>query len=273
MIEPVFNGVVPSPVDVRDYKLAVAMTAPFPDTFQVDILTPVKNQTSTPSCVAHATSTIVENHFQSETGTYAEFSTEFIYGYRPFGYHIGDGMCLRDACKTLADVGDVYEVDCKGNHNYKEAMLNVEKSIDELRSKAYPHRISKYVRLRNESDIMQALMNYGPVLISMKWYEKSKLDADGIYTYDPKNDYGYHAVVIYGWNESGWLVQNSWSVLWGKHGRFVLPFEFDICEAWAIIDNIQDNDDDYREPFKTKLGCLLAKFLNWLVNLFRGRKN
>jgi len=264
---------VPSPVDVRDYKLAVAMTAAFPEEFTVDILTPVKNQWATPSCVAHAVSTIVENHFQSATGNYAEFSTEFIYGYRPFGYYIGDGMCLRDACKTLAEVGNVYEADCKGNHNFKEAMVAVEERIDELKAKAYPHRISKYVRLKNESDIMHALMNYGPVLISMNWYDKSKLDKDGIYTYDATSDHGCHAVVIYGWTSAGWLVQNSWGSLWGKLGRFVLPFEFDINEAWAIIDNIPDNDDDYREPFKTKLGCLLAKLINWIANSFRRRKN
>lgn len=274
MIDPVYNGVVPSPVDVRDYRLTAAMSVELPLEFQISPLTPVKNQGATPSCVAHAASSIIEWHFEQATEKHVDFSTEFLYGYRPFGYYIGDGMCLRDVCNTMLNMGDVYETDLSGNHNFKEAMCNVEEKIDDLKVKAYPHRIRRYVRLKSEGEIMQMLINHGPVLVSMKWYSKSKLNKDGIYTYDSSVDYGNHAVVIYGWNETGWLVQNSWGPLWGKLGRFVLPFEFELNEAWGIVDDILDDDSDYREPFKTKLGCLLAKLVNWFVNsVLRRQKN
>lgn len=275
MTKSSYDGVVLSPTDVRDYRIAAAGVETFPEEYSIEPLVAVKNQGGTPSCVAHAASTIVEWQSVKETGNYTEFSTEFIYGYRPNGYFVGNGMCLRDACKTLNELGDVPTYKLPGNHNYETAMQNVEANFESLRRDAYANHITKYIRLESTHDIMHALMNYGPVLICMKWYDKSRVNTDGIYIYDSDVDYGLHAVVIYGWTEFGWLVQNSWGSGWGKQGRFVLPFGFKIEEAWGIVDNYHETtEDDFREPFKSKLGSLLAKLFNWIANAFRrSRKN
>jgi hypothetical protein len=67
------------------------------------------------------------NYIQQKNNT--KFSTEFIYGYRPDGYYVGDGMYIRDALKTLQKVG-VPPIDyLKGNHNYETAMKKVEESF------------------------------------------------------------------------------------------------------------------------------------------------
>ena len=52
---------------------------------------------------------------------------------------------------------------------------------------------------------------------------------------------GSHAVVIYGWNETGWLFQNSWGEEWGVNGRAVLPYDIPIEEAWGVVDEISEN--------------------------------
>ena len=45
---------------------------------------------------------------------------------------------------------------------------------------------------------------------------------------------GGHAVVCYGWNETGLLIQNSWGAGWGIKGCFIIPYEYGFTEAWVI---------------------------------------
>ena len=105
-----------------------------------------------------------------------KFSTEFIYGYRPDGYYVGSGMYIREALKTINKVGDCYQSDCPGNHEYETAMKNVESKIDTLKDKAHPHRISSYIRLNNISDIKSALMDYGYVVV--EYFESKDLTVE-----------------------------------------------------------------------------------------------
>ena len=115
----VFSTLV-SPFDIRDYKVAVTATT-FPETFKLPEVT-VKNQGSTGSCVAHACSSVVEFHNKRQENTDTVFSTEFIYGYRPAGYYVGEGMYIRNALKTLREVGDCTLADLRGNQKCPEAM-------------------------------------------------------------------------------------------------------------------------------------------------------
>jgi hypothetical protein len=95
------------------------------------------------------------------------FSTEFIYGYRPLGYYVGEGMYIRDALKTLQKVGVCPKADLTGNNKCQKAMENVNKKIDVLKTKAYPHRISTYAKVKTVEEIKQALMTFGYVIVSM----------------------------------------------------------------------------------------------------------
>jgi C1A family cysteine protease len=253
-----------SPVDVRDYKITAAVE--FPDTFELAAVS-VKDQGSTGSCVAHACSSVVEYHNKKQQGTTTIFSTEFIYGYRPAGYYVGEGMYIRDALKTLAKMGDCPLTNLRGNHEYKEAMANVTEQLDTLADKAYPHRISSYAKVKTTEEIKTALMNYGYVVASMNWYKDYRLK-NGIYTYNSTEKSGRHCVVIYGWNEDGWLVHNSWGHSWGKKGKFIVPFDFKWNEAWAIIDTIV-NEGEVIKPEEQWYIKLFGKILNKIANFFR----
>jgi C1A family cysteine protease len=259
-------GALKSPFDARDYKL-VASAVKFPDTFELPKVT-VKNQGSVGSCVAHATSSVVEYHHKRQHNEKKSFSTEFIYGLRDPGYYVGEGMYIRDALNTLRKYGDVPTVDLRGNNKCQKAMENVNGKLDELKDKAYPHRVSSYFRLYNANAVKSALMNHGYVVASMDWYKGAEL-IDGVYTITDEVS-GRHAVVIYGWNETGWLVQNSWGTAWGNKGRFIIPFDFDFNEMWGITDNITE---DIVRPKTGKIWDALYKIYNAIVNFFSKEEN
>lgn len=259
-------GAIKSPFDARDYKLVASATETFPETFELPKVT-VKNQGSTPSCVAHASSSVVEYHHKKQHNEKKSFSTEFIYGLRDVGYYVGEGMYIRNALNTLRKYGDVPTADLKGNNDYYTAMDNVYDNFDELTDKAYPNRISSYFRIKDELSMRSALMNHGYVLVGMQWHKGAKL-VDGVYT--PTDEVsGGHAIVIYGWNKKGWLAQNSWGGNWGNKGRFIIPFDFDFSEIWGITDNITD---DIIMPKRGKFWDVLYKAYNAIVNLFYKEK-
>jgi hypothetical protein len=258
-----------SPFDVRDYKLAMT-TESFPETFELAAVS-VKDQGSTGSCVAHACSSVVEYHNKRQENTNTIFSTEFIYGYRPLGYYVGEGMYVRDALKTLQKVGDCPLNNFRGNNKCPEAMERVEARADELKDLAYPHRVSSYVRVKTIDEIKQALMNHGYVVVSMPWHKDYKLK-NGVYTYTSNENRGYHCVVVYGWDERGWLVHNSWGRGWGQNGKFVVPFNFKWTEAWAVIDNITLDENIIRPEdnwFIRTFGGLINKLVNFFRNTFK----
>jgi hypothetical protein len=154
-------------------------------------------------------------------------------------------MYLRNALKTLQKAGDVPLPKFRGNNTCPTAMKNVEAQLDTLLELAYPHRISSYARVSTVNEIKLALVKHGYVLVSMPWHEDYKLK-NGVYTYTSKKTRGNHCVCIYGWDERGWLVHNSWGRNWGQKGKFVVPFDFKWNEAWAIIDNIEGEGDIVR---------------------------
>lgn len=254
-------GALKSPFDARDYKL-VASTAEFPETFELPKVT-VKNQGSIGSCVAHAASSVVEYHHKKQHKEKKSFSTEYIYGLRSLGYYVGEGMYIRNALNTLRKYGDVPTADLKGNNDWYTAYNNVSDHFDELAEKAYPHRISSYFRVYNEKAVKNALMNHGYVLVSMKWHKDAQL-IDNVYIAG-KTAIGSHAIVIYGWNEKGWLCQNSWGTGFGNKGRFIIPFDFKFNEMWGITDNITD---DIVRPKTGKVWDVFYKIYNAIINFF-----
>lgn len=254
--------IIKSPYDVRDYTIKADKE--FPKTFCLNTV-PVKNQHSKPTCTAHALSSVVEYHHQRQHGEHREFSTEFIYGMREKDYYIGDGMVIRDGLNTLLKYGDVYHEDCRGNRNYKDAMETVKADFANLQELAFPHRISAYFRINSAEELKTALMKYGVVVVAMSMYKNDKLVKD-IYTYPPDaKKRGAHCVFIYGWDERGWLVQNSWGKLYGWDGRFVIPYDFKFIEMWGVADDITDGVivKPKRNAILDLIYSIINKLLNW----------
>lgn len=258
------KAVQKSAYDLRDYTIKAGTDFPKKYTCPVEI--PVKNQLTKPTCTAHALASLVEYHNKRQHKAYRKFSTEFIYGYRPEGYYIGDGMCIKDGLNTLLKYGDVYYTELAGNSNFARAQMKVVEKYDALIERAHPHRITAYYKLNTADEIKTALMRDGVVVAAMNTYKGAKL-VNNVYTYDKDAEHGNHCILIIGWDKNGWLVQNSWGYLYGDGGRFHLPFDFKLNEAWGVTDDITDITTPKRNIWLDVLYMVLNAVINFIKDV------
>ena len=260
-------GFIESPKDLRDYKLdnKVFKSMALPSEFRVEH-SRIKDQGMVNSCVAHSISEILE------TKDGINYSTGWIYGYRPFGYHQGEGMVTSQALKTVHKVGYLTNEELDVNVEMMAAKEIVDKSLAVYMDKAKARKIVSYARLNTINEIKQAIYTANkPVLVAIKIGENG-LELNKKYVaYIPKGYSGGHQLVCYGWNETGLLIQNSWGENWGDKGTFILPYEYPIAEAWLI--NFEgDPKNQGLEVIKPNLFIfreLLMKIIKFFRNLFK----
>ena len=259
-------GVMPPKVDVRDYK--VKSVAPM-ELGEVELLNlpKIKNQGQVNSCAAHAASSILEWFNQRETGEYRELSTDFIYGMQ--GVKLGrmdSGMYLRDVCKIVKEYGDCTKETIPLNREMPECAEKLAKNLtDEVLQEAAICKVKSYAKCESDDDVKYAILNYGGVLASVKWYNKYKVK-DGIIQFDTTQDHGYHAVMVYGFCDKGWKCINSWGNLWGDFGKFILPYEYGFREAWSFVDA---ENEDIHKPKRNNWLDLIYKIINLILNLWK----
>ena len=261
------RGALAPKVDTRDYEVRAA-AGEFPSEYCVNYLPKVKNQKNVSSCVAHAMSSIIEYFIKTECDEELPMSTDFIYGMQGVAFGRKEsGMYLRDACKIVKDYGDAPKELVPGNTEQPKCTDELEALLsDNIYEEALINQIRSYAKCKTANDIKHALMNYGPVLASVKWYDKYSFN-NGVISMDQNTDYGYHAIMIYGWNEQGWLCQNSWGKTWNKDGRFIYPFGDKLEEAWSIVD--AENEDVYTPKNNSWLN-VVYKIINFIINAIKG---
>ena len=231
-------GTLISKFDARDYKITVDAQT-FPATFELTDLPDVKNQRSISSCVAHVIAAIAEYFYYKEHGTKVRMSTDFIYGnqYTLTGRQ-GKGMYPRDACKILMKYGDCRWSVLPTNTEMPACIDKIEKLTDDELNGALEQRVKSYAKCSTDAAMKYALTKYGPLLGSISYNDKLAVNDDGVVTNVIKRGNKAHGVMIYGWNDIGWLCQNSWGTSWGNKGRFIIPFENEIKECWCFVDMI-----------------------------------
>jgi hypothetical protein len=163
-------------------------------------------------------------------------------------------------------------MDFPENIEVPNAITLFEDRVGELQEKGKRQRITEYCALSTEEDIKMALYNNLPVIMVMPWYSDIRV-TNGIMFTECANKRGYHCMVIYGWDENGWKVQNSWGNDWGDNGRVIIPYHIRLTEKWSIIDT-QTNQPplnlDIKKPCQSKVGKIVAKIVNKILNfLFR----
>ena len=200
------TGFIESGVDERDYEYtAPAKTEDLPRSYNwakyTDIK--VKDQGNLSTCVPHSLSTVMET--QMLNGGQVDILD--IYNRRPD--KTVDGMNIRDVFKIVKKDG------------YIDKNTGDRKYINEL---------SKYFRLRNEFQIKWSLVANGPCI--MAFYVRS---------FEPEfwkggENQGGHAVTCVGYDEEGFIIQNSWGPSWGYGGYCKLPYSDlkYLVEAWGI---------------------------------------
>lgn len=228
-----YYGCFKEKTDKRDYRYfipKISKTSIFPATYEINI-TDIKDQGIVNSCVAHTLASFLEESYKEEN---KKFSTGFIYGYRPFGYSQEQGMYPRQAIKTLKNIGNVEYKDFEYNKEMSEIKELVDKNIETLKALAEEYKIESYARIYSETEIKNCLLQDTPVPISIPVYGDIELDKNNIIQITNKQITGYHMILVFGWNELGYLIQNSWGKDWGNNGTAILPYEYEIDSAWAL---------------------------------------
>lgn len=258
-------GVKPPKTDLRDYQVKAGVVNV--TSCELNNLPKIKNQGAVNSCAAHSSSSILEWFNQKEINKYCELSTGFIYGMQGVAYNrLGEGMYLRDVCKIIQKYGDCLSETVPYNIEMPECYNRLKNDLnDDVYKEAAICKVESYAKCTTDESIKYALMKYSPVLASVKWYSKSELNDDGTIWFDTTSDNGYHAVMVYGFNEKGWLCQNSWGKSWGNKGRFILPYEYGVREAWSFVD--AKNSDIYK-PANNSIFDIIYKLINSIINLF-----
>lgn len=232
-------GAIKSPKDVRDYRAVCAVaTSNFPAEFEL-AMPEVKDQGSVGSCVAHSLATVVEYFSRIQGDDNRVMSTGYIYGNRLNSTHNGAGMIVRDAIAETCVYGTVPNEMFPHNVEVPLAIQVFQNKAVELYPHSYPNRLTSYYRLYTDNDIKASLMQNGPVVFAMEWFSDIVVE-DGVMKTKQVKSGSYHCMVIYGWNEKGWKIQNSWSSAWATDGRAILPYDIPHSEAWGVVDTYSE---------------------------------
>lgn len=251
-------GCLQSPKDLRDYKIAkvTKVTIELPKEFQLQP-TSIKDQGSVSSCVAHALSSMLETD-----GTL--YSTGWIYGYRPDGYYQGEGMYPREALKTIKNIGAVQYKSFPYNIEMEQAKILVDSKLNTLTKLAKEEQILSYARLYGAKEIKEFLyQSKSPIPFVISTYNGIDLDMNKIMLPNAiMNETGNHMMLIIGWNEEGFIIQNSWGKDWGDQGLAILPYEYPIEEAWGVT-----LDPEQKIIVKPQF-YWIRKIIQFIINLF-----
>lgn len=257
-------GCIKSPRDLRNYRV-IAKSIELPKKYDVGHSL-IKNQGNVCSCVAHSVSEILEKKDN------INYSTEWIYGYREEKYYQGKGMCLLDALKTIKNIGYIEYKDLQGNYEMDKAKDIVDKDINKYKDIANKKKIGSYAELHTMMDIKEAIYTgKNPVLMALA-IDKGGLILDKNIARIPKIEDSCHAVVCYGWNEKGLLIQNSWGEEWGDKGTFILPYEYPFYEAWAISYEIKNNDKKQTLNIEKPKYYWLRELIMYIIRFIRSIK-
>lgn len=263
-------GAVRSKKDIRDYRV-VSMAARYPETYELTP-PPVRNQGSVGSCVAYALSSIAEWHYALDVpfSDDTHMSTMWIYGNRRNTAYKDHGMVMREAIKSVVADGDALYANFPGNKEVPDAISIFEENYKDFCEDAYKHRFTGYAQCNSIDAIKEAIVTYGLVIFSIDWFKDLKYKDGVLDSKERKESTGGHAMFIYGWNEKGWLIQNSWGACWGHKGRAILPFDFPMNEVWAIYDTLDEGHTNIKKPWHAKALGWIAKVINSILNFFLG---
>ena len=104
------------------------------------------------------------------------------------------------------------------------------------------HRIGSYYAVPvTAGAIMAAVRAFGPVTIGTPWFKSWFRPVNGVLP-PPTVVAGGHALVVIGWDETGFRLQNSWGTGWGLEGECILPFSLlhEVREAWKAVDAVDN---------------------------------
>lgn len=89
----------------------------------------------------------------------------------------------------------------------------------------------QYYRLNSSLQIQYSIVANGPCIFALP------VRSNGYEFWKGSENLGGHAIACVGFNEEGFILQNSWGYNWGDNGLTILPYEEMnyVIEAWGIV--------------------------------------
>ena len=201
-------GLIPSIItaDTPRFKAPKSMPLPKKYTYR-PFLSPVTNQGSDPYCVPHSIGTWLNWKENIKTGIKVDNHINYYDIYKSKKIE-GEGMTYTEAFDFLKKKG-----------------VKTDKVIMKIHDVGY---------IPNETLLKAAIIANGPCLGSLPVYDP---DIQKFWARNGSSLQGLHAITIVGWNETGYIIRNSWGIGFGDKGYVTLPYSDAkyFRELWTIL--------------------------------------
>lgn len=192
------TGYIESEYDSRDYILGCPESFKLPESCDYsDMISNVKNQGNTMKCVPYSLSYVLELAHRLNEEE-IKIDIDKIYKSRT---NKGEGMSIKDALKYI-------------------------------RNKGYNDKfIISYWKLNSESSIKYNLITNGPCIMALP------VNSNMPDFWNGGNYQGGHAIACVGYDETGFILLNTWGPGFGYGGFCHLPYsEFNkVIECWGLL--------------------------------------
>lgn len=198
----------------------------------VDYTTPIKNQAPAPSCEAYAFCAVLETmmQYQMQEIYTPDLSETHLFFYAGGSYAAG-GVSVTGAANYLKAYG-VPDEGC--NPDPHRAFDYTFQSLPGWENRTV--KIQAWGWVNNDvGSIKQALIEYGPLLITIHVWKDFDYYHGGVYKHRWGRTVGGHVVAIVGYNDTDqcWIVKNSWGTKWGEAGWFRMSYDAGMISAWG----------------------------------------
>jgi len=167
---------------------------------------PPKHQGNTASCGPHVASAIIEYHANKSRGIRYPASTQFIYDLRS---NAGPGMMVPDLLRIMQTHGTPPEI----TYPYMDREAKPDGGpCAEVRRPAMDFVSGEWYQVTDVNIARKALNDVGVLLIATPLH---RFDSQIWHPDGSGAHYGGHATAIVGYDESGFIVRNSWGPHWG----------------------------------------------------------
>lgn len=199
-------------------------------------VTPVKNQASCGSCWSFSATGAMEGAYFLANGTLLSFSEQMLVSCDTGGQ---DNGCSGGGPDTAFDwVIRNGGIALESDYPYTAKDDACDKSAASHKAATFGH--FTYIERHNETKVLAALQNEGPISIlvdaTSAWqhYTGGVLDQKSCGTTGSGID---HAVLAVGFDPSGpaFIVKNSWGPSWGESGYMRLAFDENACNVAACF--------------------------------------
>jgi C1A family cysteine protease len=207
----------PDDVQVENKESQVDYAAALPAAYSGKC-SPIKNQGSCGSCWAFGIIGAIEGQWAKVTGTYYDFSEQYLLDCNTYGYSCSGGFFSAfNDCKCPKYFK--WE-SCYPYVAYKKTCNPVNCDADCVTSWAYVGNSSS---VPTTSAIKQKIYDYGCVAAALTCGTAFQAYKSGCFTTNLTGSCN-HAIVLCGWNDTtpcstgGWYLKNSWGTSWGLSG-------------------------------------------------------